>query len=112
MLDISRTANALLYYTVKVSVAESGFIRQRRVRDQMTNLAQQLRLATRYYIKNTRYCTDCYTDCCTVLCSTTQQLVPEELSGELLREASVNLLQVMSDVINRSSCPYCTVSCS
>ena len=94
MLDLSRTASALLYYILKVSVAESGFIRQRRVRDQMTNLAQKLRLATRYYIKNTRYCADYCTDCYTVLCSTTQQLVPEELSGELLREASVNLLQV------------------
>ena len=47
--------------------------------DGLPNLAQRLRLATRYYIKNV---------------STSQQLVPEEMSGELLKESNVSLLHL------------------
>ena len=67
------------YALFEVSVNDNGYILRRRMPDGMQNLAQRLRLATRYYIKNV---------------ATDQQLVTEEMSGELLKEASVNLLQL------------------
>ena len=67
------------YALFEVCVNDNGFILRRRMPDGMQNLAQRLRLATRYYIKNV---------------ATDQQLVTEEMSGELLKEASVNLLQL------------------
>jgi Rap guanine nucleotide exchange factor 2 len=66
------------YALVEVSV-DNGFVKQRRLADATLNLAQRIGLASRYYIKN-------------VVVS--QQLVPEEISGELLREASVSLFQL------------------
>ena len=47
--------------------------------DALPNLAQRLDLATRYYIKNVNI---------------SQQLVPEEMAGELLKESNVSLLNL------------------
>ena len=60
-------------------LVDNGFVKQRRLPDATVNLAQRIGLASRYYIKDI---------------SVSQQLVPEEISGELLREAHVSLLQL------------------
>ena len=67
------------YALFEVSVSDNGFIKTSRMPDGLPNLAQRLRLATRYYIKNV---------------SLSQQLVPEEMSGELLKESNVSLLHL------------------
>ena len=72
------------YALFEVSVNDNGFIRTSRMPDPLPNLAQRLKLATRYYIKNV---------------AASQQLVPEEISGQLLAEASVNLLQLTPEEI-------------
>merc|ERR1719334_2155639 len=66
------------YALVEVLV-DNGFVKQRRLADATVNLAQRIGLASRYYVKNV---------------AISQQLVPEEISGQLLAEASVNLLQL------------------
>jgi len=65
-------------------LVDNGFVKQRRLADATVNLAQRIGLASRYYIKNV---------------ATSQQLVPEEISGQLLAEASVNLLQLTPEEI-------------
>lgn len=67
------------YALFEVSVNDNGFIRTSRMPDPLPNLAQRLKLATRYYIKNV---------------SISQQLVTEEMSGELLKESNVSLLNL------------------
>jgi len=65
-------------------LVDNGFVKQRRLADATVNLAQRIGLASRYYIKNV---------------AASQQLVPEEISGQLLAEASVNLLQLTPEEI-------------
>ena len=67
------------YALFEVSVNDNGFIKTGRMPDPLPNLAQRLKLATRYYIKNV---------------SISQQLVTEEMSGELLKESNVGLLHL------------------
>jgi len=76
--EFSITECSTNYALVEVLV-DNGFVKQRRLADATVNLAQRIGLASRYYIKNI---------------SISQQLVPEEISGELLREAHVSLLQL------------------
>ena len=76
--EFSITECSTNYALVEVLV-DNGFVKQRRLADATVNLAQRIGLASRYYIKNI---------------SVSQQLVPEEISGELLREAHVSLLQL------------------
>jgi len=76
--EFSITECSTNYALVEVLV-DNGFVKQRRLADATVNLAQRIGLASRYYIKNV---------------ATSQQLVPEEISGELLREANVTLLQL------------------
>jgi len=64
-------------YALFEVTADNGLIRQRRLGENIDNLAQRIGLAARYYIKNIQ---------------SNQQLVPEELSTELQRENQVNLL--------------------
>jgi len=66
------------YAMVEVLV-DNGFMKERRLADATTNLAQRIGLASRYYIKNV---------------AASQKLVPEEISVILLQEANVNLLQL------------------
>ncbi|KAL1459965.1 hypothetical protein WDU94_011910 [Cyamophila willieti] len=63
----------------EVSVAEGGFIKQRRLPDQLQNLAERIGLSSRYYLKFNK---------------STEPLVGDELAAELVRESQVHFLQL------------------
>ncbi|XP_076368750.1 rap guanine nucleotide exchange factor 2-like isoform X3 [Tachypleus tridentatus] len=69
------------YSLCEVTCGEGGVVKQRRLADQMHNLAERIGLSSRYYLKNN---------------SSTEALVPDELAGELMRESQVNFLQLNS----------------
>ncbi|OQR77979.1 rap guanine nucleotide exchange factor 2-like, partial [Tropilaelaps mercedesae] len=70
-----------LYSLCEVTVGEGGLIKQRRLKDQIQNLAERMELRSRYYLKN----------------NTSQEtLVPDNLAGELLRESQISFLQLNS----------------
>ena len=62
----------------EVSV-ENGFIKQKRLPDQIDNLPERLPINARYYLKNNH---------------STEGLVPDHLSNELMREARIHFLQL------------------
>ncbi|XP_034471604.1 rap guanine nucleotide exchange factor 2 isoform X2 [Drosophila innubila] len=63
----------------EVSVGEGGMVKQRRLPDQLQNLAERISFAARYYLK---------------LNDSTEPLVPDELALELVRESGVHFLQL------------------
>ncbi|XP_075217382.1 PDZ domain-containing guanine nucleotide exchange factor isoform X2 [Lycorma delicatula] len=63
----------------EVSVAEGGIIKQRRLPDQLQNLAERIGLSSRYYLKTN---------------GSTETLVGDELASELVRESQVHFLQL------------------
>ncbi|XP_017048393.1 rap guanine nucleotide exchange factor 2 isoform X2 [Drosophila ficusphila] len=63
----------------EVSVGDGGMVKQRRLPDQLQNLAERISFAARYYLK---------------LNDSTEPLVPDELALELVRESSVHFLQL------------------
>ncbi|KAI5702604.1 hypothetical protein M8J75_002002 [Diaphorina citri] len=63
----------------EVSVADGGFIKQRRLPDPLQNLAERIGLSSRYYLKTN---------------DSTETLVGDELAAELLRESQVHFLQL------------------
>ena len=63
----------------EVSVAEGGFVKQRTLPDPLQNLAERIGLASRYYIKNK---------------NSSESLLPDDAVNELVKEATVTLLQV------------------
>ncbi|GAB6028163.1 hypothetical protein CHUAL_002370 [Chamberlinius hualienensis] len=67
------------YSLCEVTVGEGGVIKQRRLPDQLQNLAERIGLSSRYYLKNN---------------NSTETLVPDELAGELMRENQVCFLQL------------------
>jgi len=68
------------YTLVEVTVdGGTAFVGQKRLPDTQTNLAERIGLASRYYIKNLM---------------SSDQLIPEDVSSELAKESSVNLLQL------------------
>ena len=67
------------YSLCEVSVTDSGIIKQRRLQDQLQNLAERIGVASRYYLKNNQ---------------STETLVPDELAGELMRESQVHFLHL------------------
>ncbi|EDV22497.1 uncharacterized protein TRIADDRAFT_59148 [Trichoplax adhaerens] len=67
-----------------VTVAESEFIRQRRLPDSMTDLANKISLNGRYYLR------DNYT---------TESLLSPEAAAELVKEVNVCFLQLQSEVL-------------
>ncbi|XP_040575322.1 rap guanine nucleotide exchange factor 2 isoform X3 [Lepeophtheirus salmonis] len=69
------------YALVEVTVAEGGFVKQRRLPDALQNLAERMGLASRYYIKS-------------VGCSET--LLPDDAAAELQKDSSVSLLHLNS----------------
>ncbi|KAF8771177.1 Rap guanine nucleotide exchange factor 2 like protein [Argiope bruennichi] len=69
------------YSLREVSVGDGGVVKQRRLPDQMQNLAERIGLSSRYYLKNN---------------SSTEPLVPDELATELLRDSQVHFLQLNS----------------
>ncbi|XP_059489426.1 rap guanine nucleotide exchange factor 2 isoform X2 [Neocloeon triangulifer] len=67
------------YNLCEVSVGEGGMIKQRRLLDTLANLAERIGLSSRYYLKVT---------------NSTEPLVPDEMANDLIRESSVNFLQL------------------
>jgi Rap guanine nucleotide exchange factor 2 len=65
------------YSLCEVSVSHGTFIKQRRLPDQLQNLAERIGLSSRYYLKNNQV---------------TDPLVPDEMAPELARESNVSLL--------------------
>ncbi|GLG96449.1 Guanine nucleotide-releasing factor 2 [Gryllus bimaculatus] len=63
----------------EVSVAEGGIIKQRRLPDQLQNLAERIGISSRYYLKTN---------------GTTETLVPDDMVPELVRESQVHFLQL------------------
>lgn len=58
---------------------ENGFIKQKRLSDNIDNLPERLSINSRYYLKNN---------------SSTEALVPDHLSNELIREARIHFLHL------------------
>ncbi|KAH8033585.1 hypothetical protein HPB51_014491 [Rhipicephalus microplus] len=75
------TDSSSLYSLCEVSVGEGGLIKQRRLPEQMQNLAEKIGLSSRYYLRNN---------------ASTDPLVPDDMAAELLRESQVNFLQLNS----------------
>lgn len=63
----------------EVSVSEGGMIKQRRLPEQLQNLADRIGLSSRYYLKTN---------------GITETLVPDEMASELIRENIVHFLQL------------------
>jgi Rap guanine nucleotide exchange factor 2 len=63
----------------EVSVSENGMIKQRRLPDQLQNLAERIGLSSRYYLKTN---------------GITETLVPDEMASDLVRENIVHFLQL------------------
>lgn len=75
------TDSSSLYSLCEVTVGEGGLVKQRRLPEQMQNLADRMELRSRYYLKNN---------------NSQEALVPDNLAGELLRESQVSFLQLNS----------------
>jgi Rap guanine nucleotide exchange factor 2 len=67
------------YSLCEVTVTDSGIIKQRRLPDQLQNLAERIGVASRYYLKNNH---------------STETLVPDELAGELMLQSQVQFLHL------------------
>ncbi len=63
----------------EVSVAEGGFVKQRRLPDALQNLAERIGLASRYYIKSVH---------------SSEPLLPDEQAADVSKESQVCLLQL------------------
>lgn len=63
----------------EVSVGEGGMIKQRRLQEQLQNLAERIGLNSRYYLKTN---------------GVSETLVPDEMASELVRENNVHFLQL------------------
>ncbi|XP_063703406.1 rap guanine nucleotide exchange factor 2 isoform X3 [Culicoides brevitarsis] len=68
----------------EVSVGEGGMIKQRRLPDQLQNLAERIGLSSRYYLKTN---------------GITETLVPDEMAPDLIRESQVHFLQLNANEI-------------
>lgn len=69
----------------EVSVGEGGMIKQKRLPEQLQNLAERIGLSSRYYLKTN---------------GITETLVPDEMAPELIRESFVHLLQLNANEIS------------
>lgn len=63
----------------EVSVGEGGMIKQRRLPEQLQNLADRIGLTSRYYLKTN---------------GVSETLVPDEMASDLVRENNVHFLQL------------------
>lgn len=68
----------------EVSVGEGGMIKQRRLPDQLQNLAERIGLSARYYLKTN---------------GITETLVPDDMAPELVRESAVHFLQLNANEV-------------
>ncbi|XP_061196450.1 rap guanine nucleotide exchange factor 2-like isoform X2 [Saccostrea echinata] len=67
------------YSLCEVTVENENLVKQKRLPDSMANLPDRANLNGRYYLKNNM---------------NTETLVPDELRGELIKEAQISLLQL------------------
>lgn len=77
--EFGMTDSSSNFSLCEVSVAEGGIIKQRRLPDQLQNLAERIGLSSRYYLKTN---------------GTTETLVPDEMAPDLIRESQVHFLQL------------------
>lgn len=68
----------------EVSVGEGGMIKQKRLPDQMQNLAERIGLSARYYLKTN---------------GITETLVPDDMAPDLVRESAVHFLQLNANEV-------------
>ncbi|XP_076766501.1 rap guanine nucleotide exchange factor 2 isoform X2 [Xylocopa sonorina] len=73
------TESSSNFSLAEVSVGEGGMIKQRRLPDQLQNLAERIGLSSRYYLKTN---------------SISETLVADEQAPELIRESQVHFLQL------------------
>ncbi|XP_057337132.1 rap guanine nucleotide exchange factor 2-like isoform X4 [Microplitis mediator] len=73
------TESSSNFSLAEVSVAEGGMIKQRRLPDQLQNLAERIGLSSRYYLKTN---------------GISETLVADEQAPELVRESQVHFLQL------------------
>uniref|UniRef100_A0A6A7FVZ9 Rap guanine nucleotide exchange factor 2-like n=2 Tax=Hirondellea gigas TaxID=1518452 RepID=A0A6A7FVZ9_9CRUS len=76
--DPSGSSNYALY---EVTVTEEGIRKQKRLPDGLQNLAERIGLSSRYYLRNI---------------ASSQNLVPDEIVNELIKESQVQFLQLNS----------------
>ncbi|XP_041121713.1 rap guanine nucleotide exchange factor 6-like isoform X13 [Polyodon spathula] len=77
--EFGLTAAAETYSLCEVSISPEGVIKQRRLPDQLSKLADRIQLNGRYYLKNNME---------------TETLCSDEDAQELLRESQISLLQL------------------
>uniref|UniRef100_A0A3B3Q5N0 Rap guanine nucleotide exchange factor 2 n=1 Tax=Paramormyrops kingsleyae TaxID=1676925 RepID=A0A3B3Q5N0_9TELE len=79
MREFTLTGTAEAYSLCEVSVTPEGVIKQRRLPDQLSKLADRIQLSGRYYLKNNME---------------TETLCSDEDAQDLLRESQISLLQL------------------
>lgn len=77
--EFGMTDSSSHFSLCEVSVTDTQTIKQRRLPDQLQNLAERIGLSSRYYLKTN---------------GITETLVPDELAPELVRESAVHFLQL------------------
>ena len=73
------TEPSSMFSLCEVSVTDGQLIKQKRLPDQLQNLAERIGLSSRYYLKTN---------------GVTENLVPDELASEFIRESDVHLLHL------------------
>ncbi|MFH4975287.1 hypothetical protein AB6A40_001996 [Gnathostoma spinigerum] len=68
----------------ETTVTPEGVIKQRRLPEDLSNLAERIKLNSRYYLKNN---------------NKSETLVPDELAPEILKEAETHLLQLNAQIL-------------
>ncbi|KAL3982798.1 RasGEF domain family protein [Acanthocheilonema viteae] len=81
---MSSDSGSLEWALCETTVTPDGVIKQKRLPDQMNNLAERIQLNSRYYLKNN---------------SRSEPLVPDELAPEVLKEAETHLLQLNAQIL-------------
>ncbi|XP_048851747.1 rap guanine nucleotide exchange factor 2 isoform X7 [Brienomyrus brachyistius] len=79
MREFTLTGTAEAYSLCEVSVTPEGVIKQRRLPDQLSKLADRIQLSGRYYLKNNME---------------TETLCSDDDAQDLLRESNISLLQL------------------
>uniref|UniRef100_A0AAF5PIC5 RasGEF domain-containing protein n=4 Tax=Wuchereria bancrofti TaxID=6293 RepID=A0AAF5PIC5_WUCBA len=81
---MSSDSGSLEWALCETTVTLDGVIKQKRLPDQMNNLAERIQLNSRYYLKNN---------------SRSEPMVPDELAPEVLKEAETHLLQLNAQIL-------------
>ncbi|XP_047738846.1 rap guanine nucleotide exchange factor 2 [Hyalella azteca] len=81
IFNINDQAGSSNYALYEVTVTEEGIRKQKRLPDRLQNLAERIGLSSRYYLKNI---------------ASSQNLVPDEIVHELIKESQVTFLQLNS----------------